>query len=77
MWELSAVVELDDKGRILIPAEIRRKIGGRRFKVTAHGNKVELEPLEGLEELRGKYRHRIKSDWDTLEEKSEDLVWKR
>jgi len=74
---MSAIVELDEKGRILIPAEIRKKVQARRFKVSTRGDVVELEPLATLEELRGKYRHRIKSDWEVLEEKSEDLVWKR
>ncbi|MDG6988655.1 MAG: AbrB family transcriptional regulator [Nitrososphaerota archaeon] len=74
---MSAIVEFDDKGRVLIPAEIRRKIRGRRFKVSTRGDVVELEPLATLAELRGKYRHLIKSDWEALEEKSEALVWKR
>ena len=74
---MSAIVDLDEKGRVLIPAEIRRKIRSRRFRVSTHGGVVELEPLATLEELKGKYRHRIKSEWDVLEEKSEELVWKR
>jgi DNA-binding transcriptional regulator/RsmH inhibitor MraZ len=74
---LSAIVELDDKGRVLIPAEIRTKVRSRRFKISTRGRVVELEPLATFEELKGKYRHRIKSDWETLEAKSEELVWKR
>ena len=74
---MSAIVELDEKGRVLIPAEIRRKIRSRRFRVSTRGDIVELQPLATLEEIKGKYRHRIKSDWEVLEEKSEDLVWKR
>jgi bifunctional DNA-binding transcriptional regulator/antitoxin component of YhaV-PrlF toxin-antitoxin module len=77
MWDMSAIVELDEKGLVLIPAEIRKKIHSRRFKVSTRGKVVELEPLASLEELEGKYRHRIKSDWEVLEEKSEELVWKR
>ncbi|MDG7012468.1 MAG: hypothetical protein JRN17_05200 [Nitrososphaerota archaeon] len=74
---MSAVVELDEKGRVLIPAEIRHKLTSRRLKVSMRGDVVELEPLPGLKELKGKYRHRIRSDWEALEEMSEDLVWKR
>ena len=74
---MSAIVEFDDKGRVLIPAEIRRKIRSRRFRVSMRGDVVELEPLATLEELKAKYRHRIKSEWDALEEKSEALAWKR
>lgn len=74
---MDSIVELDDKGRVLIPAEIRRAVGSRRFKITARGRVVELEPLATLDEVKGKYRRRIKSDWDALEEKGEELVWKR
>jgi bifunctional DNA-binding transcriptional regulator/antitoxin component of YhaV-PrlF toxin-antitoxin module len=74
---MSAIVELDEKGRLLIPAEIRRKIRGRRFKVSARGGVVELEPLEKVEELRGKFRHVIKHDWEELEEMGEEFVAKR
>ena len=74
---MSAIVEVDEKGRVLIPAEIRRKVRGRRFRVSTRGNVVELEPLADLEALKGKYRRSIRSDWAELEEKGEDLVWKR
>ena len=74
---MSVVAELDEKGRILIPAEIRRKIRSRRFKVSARGNLVELEPLEDVASLRGKYRYVIKHDWEALEEMGEDYVQKR
>ncbi len=73
---MSAVVEADEKGRILLPAEIRRRLKTKRFKVTSKGNRVELEPLTAVEELRGKYRSLIKSEWDELEEKAEDLISK-
>lgn len=75
-WEMS-IVELDDKGRVLIPAEIRRKVRSRRFKVSARGDVVELEPLPSLDQLRGKYRDLIKEEWDELEEAGEDFVLKR
>jgi AbrB family looped-hinge helix DNA binding protein len=74
---LSVVVETDEKGRILLPAEIRRRFATRRFKVTAKGDHLELEPLSTVEELKGKYRNIIKSDWERLEEKGEDFVSKR
>lgn len=38
---------------------------------------VELEPLPALDELKEKYRRRIKADWDELEEKGEEFVTKR
>ncbi len=73
---MSAVVEADEKGRILLPAKIRRRLKTKRFKVTSKGNRVELEPLTAVEELRGKYRSLIKSEWDELEEKAEELISK-
>ena len=72
-----SIVELDDKGRVLIPAEIRRKVRSRRFKVSARGDVVELEPLPSLDQLRGKYRDLIKEEWDELEEAGEEFVLKR
>jgi bifunctional DNA-binding transcriptional regulator/antitoxin component of YhaV-PrlF toxin-antitoxin module len=75
-WEMS-VVELDDKGRVLIPAEIRRRVKATRFKVSVRGNVVELEPLDRVESLRGKYRDVIRHDWEELEEMGEEYVTKR
>jgi bifunctional DNA-binding transcriptional regulator/antitoxin component of YhaV-PrlF toxin-antitoxin module len=77
MWDMSAIVELDEKGRVLIPAEIRNKIRSRRFKVSTRGKVVELEPLPSLDQLRGKYRDLIKEGWEELEEAGEEFVTRR
>jgi bifunctional DNA-binding transcriptional regulator/antitoxin component of YhaV-PrlF toxin-antitoxin module len=74
---MSTIVELDAKGRVLIPAEIRRKVKSKRFRVRTNGNVVELEPLEVVEALRGKFRHIIKHDREELEEMGEEFVAKR
>ncbi len=71
---MNAVVEADEKGRILLPIELRRKFKSRRFKVTTKGDVVELRPLVGVDELRGKYRGLIRSEWEELEERAEELV---
>jgi len=71
---MSAVVEADEKGRILLPIEIRRKLRSNRFKVTQKEDHLELQPLLDAEDLRGKYRHLIKSEWEELEERAESLV---
>ncbi len=68
------MVEADDRGRILIPIEIRRRLGAKRFKVTERSGKIELEPVENLGALKGKYRSMIRAEWDELEEKGEGLV---
>jgi bifunctional DNA-binding transcriptional regulator/antitoxin component of YhaV-PrlF toxin-antitoxin module len=71
---LSAVVESDEKGRILLPIEMRRKLKSKRFKVIVKGDFLELHPLVGIEELRGKYRGMIHSEWEDLEDKAEEMV---
>ena len=71
---MSAVVEADEKGRILLPIELRRKLKAKRFKVTARGTKIELQPVTDVRELKGKYRDLIGSEWEVLEEKGEEFV---
>jgi len=68
------VVELDEKGRLLLPASLRRKLAARRFEVGLVAGRVELAPIQDLKALKGKYRDRIKGPWARLEEKAEKLV---
>jgi DNA-binding transcriptional regulator/RsmH inhibitor MraZ len=71
------VVELDRKGRALLPASVRKKIASRRFEVKVLKGRIEFIPLEGVESLRGKYAARVKSSWPELEEKAEMFVSQR
>lgn len=71
---LSAIVEVDEKGRILIPAEVRKHLHSKRFKVTTSRDRIELEPLPAPEDLRGKYRKVIRREWEELEEMGEKYV---
>ena len=73
-WEMSAIVEADEKGRILLPIEVRRKFRARRYKVTAREDRIEIQPLVGVKELKGKYRDIITGEWDELEEKGAEFV---
>lgn len=73
---MSAVVEADKRGRILIPNELRRRFKTRRYRVTAKRNRLELEPLEDVEGLYLIFADKIKSDWEILEEKGEEFVSK-
>jgi bifunctional DNA-binding transcriptional regulator/antitoxin component of YhaV-PrlF toxin-antitoxin module len=73
---MSIVVEQDEKGRILLPLEIRRKFRTKRFKIVPKKEKLELEPLPELSDLRGKYKQIIKREWEELEERSEEFVTK-
>ena len=74
---MSVVVEADEKGRILIPAEMRRRAGSRRFKVVAVEDHLELHPLPSAQSVKGKYKGIIKREWEELEEKAEEFVTKR
>jgi hypothetical protein len=40
---MSATVELGEKGRELIPAEIRKEVRSRRFKVSTRRTMIEVE----------------------------------
>jgi AbrB family looped-hinge helix DNA binding protein len=68
------VVELDRKGRALLPASLRKKLGTRRFEVRLVDGRIELVPLQSLKSLKGKYRSRLKTPWPELEEKAEKFV---
>ena len=68
------MVEADSKGRVLLPIEVRRKFRAKRFKVTAKEESIELRPVVGVEELKGKYRDLIGAEWEELEEKGEEFV---
>jgi bifunctional DNA-binding transcriptional regulator/antitoxin component of YhaV-PrlF toxin-antitoxin module len=74
---MSVVVEADEKGRILLPAEMRRRTGSKRFKLIAVKDHLELHPLPSAQSVKGKYRSVIKSEWEELEEKGEEFVTKR
>ena len=71
---MTAIVETDAKGRILLPIEMRRKMRAKRFKVTDKGQHLELEPLADARILRAKYKDKIRGEWDELEEKGEEYV---
>jgi len=68
------VVELDEKGRLLLPAPLRKKLGARRFELELVAGRVELAPIQDVKALQGKYRNRIKEPWAKLEEMAEKLV---
>jgi bifunctional DNA-binding transcriptional regulator/antitoxin component of YhaV-PrlF toxin-antitoxin module len=73
-WAILTVVELDEKGRALLPAGLRKKLGARRFQVKLVEGRIELVPIQDLKALRGKYRDRIRTSWVKLEEKAEKFV---
>jgi len=68
------VVELDDKGRLLLPASLRKKLGARRFEAGLVAGRLELVPIQDVKALKGKYGDRIREPWVKLEEMAEGLV---
>lgn len=71
---MGTVVEMDSKGRILLPKELRKNIKNRRFEVVSGTGVIKLIPLPDIESLRGKYRKLIKYDWNELENRAEKFV---
>jgi AbrB family looped-hinge helix DNA binding protein len=65
MWEsMSYVVTIDDRGRILLPADVRRKLGLRKGSKlilrVAEGGRLEAVPLEReLERVAEVFRRRF------------------
>jgi len=69
------VVEMDDRGRITLPAELRRALGARRFLVLRIGREVRLIPLKDPMSLKGS----VKIPWsvEELEEAGEEAARER
>ena len=67
-------VELDEKGRALLPASIRKKLGARRFEVNLLDDRIELIPLGSVKALKGKHKGLLKEPWWKLEEKADRYV---
>lgn len=67
-------VKLDDKGRVFLPASVRKKVRTRRFEVKVVKGKIELIPVKDIRALRGKYANRLRSPWAELEEKAEKSI---
>ena len=70
----TATVELDDKGRVHIPAGVRRDLRARRFKLSLEKGKIILEPVKSPETVRGKYKGLVKVSLEELEEAQERFV---
>ena len=55
VWEVGLLLKVDEKGRITIPSEIRRKLGIKGYvKIQVAGDKLVIEPVRNpLEKLMG------------------------
>jgi DNA-binding transcriptional regulator/RsmH inhibitor MraZ len=70
----TATVELDDKGRVHIPADIRRELKARRFKLSLEKGRILMEPVKPAEAVRGKYKGLLKVSVEEMEEAQERFV---
>ena len=70
----TATVELDEKGRVHIPASVRRELKSRRFKLSLDKGRILMEPVERAESVRGKYKGLIRVNMEELEEAQERFV---
>ena len=64
-------VEVDEKGRVQIPASVRREMKSRRLKLSFEDGRILMEPVKSLEAVRGKYKGLIKVSIEQLEEDQE------
>ena len=69
-----ATVEVDDKGRVHIPADVRRELKASRFKLSLWKGRILMEPVQSPEMVRGKYKGLVKVSLESLEEAQERLV---
>jgi len=71
---VGAVVELDEKGRILIPSAIRKAVKSRRFELKVKEDRIEMVALPDVKDIKGSCKGIVKSSWVELEEKTERFV---
>lgn len=67
-------MELDDKGRVHIPADVRRELKARRFKLSLEKGRILMEPVKLPEAVKGKYKGLLKVSVEELEEAQERFV---
>ena len=53
-------VEMDRKGRVLLPSEVRKKMHTRRFELRMEDGSIIMEGLPDPESVRGKYKGLLK-----------------
>ncbi len=70
------IVEMDDRGRILIPKKVRRSVKSTRFLLTLSSDRIELIPLddprEAFRKLKGS--RKLPLDWREAKEIAERLA---
>lgn len=72
---MEVVVEMDDKGRVLIPSKLRRGLASRRMILRKVHNHLELIPLPNPKSLKGKYS--LRGEIEDIEELQEKRLLER
>ncbi|HZY95433.1 MAG TPA: hypothetical protein VFE98_11380 [Candidatus Bathyarchaeia archaeon] len=71
----TATVEIDEKGRVHIPAELRRELKTRRFSLSLNKGRILMEPVKSPRLVRGKYKHLVKvAGIEELDEAQEEFT---
>jgi bifunctional DNA-binding transcriptional regulator/antitoxin component of YhaV-PrlF toxin-antitoxin module len=68
------VVEIDGSGRIYIPAEIRRRVKARRFRLRVVEGGIFLEPIDDVDVYYGRFSPARYSAVEEIEEALEDAA---
>ena len=77
MSQVDEEIEMDTKGRVLIPAKIRHGLRARRFRAKLVQSKIVLEPVGTAESVKGKYEGLLKISREHLEEQQEKFLRRR
>lgn len=72
---MEIVVEIDAKGRIVIPSSLRRRLSSKRMILRSVDDRLELIPLPDPKSLRGKYK--IAGKMEDIEEQQEQKLLER
>lgn len=73
-------LQVSDKGRITIPAKVRRELGiqpGSRVELEVCGNEIVIRPIRSVRSVRGIFHEAAKdksADWETIRNKMEQAV---
>ncbi len=70
----AVTVEIDEKGRVQIPATVRREVKTRRFTLFVRDGKILMEPVKSPATVRGKYKGLLKLTGEELEEAQERFL---
>jgi len=72
---METVVEMDMKGRIVIPSSLRKGLASKRMVLRRVEDHLELIPLPDPKSLKGKYR--IEGRMEDVEELQEQKLLER